>query len=84
MESKKGSMAEIKYILRYLPMFYDELESIAVYIAEKLLNPQAAQEYSFILADFSENAVSVNPFNTYIGRKLPVGIAACFFAIKLL
>ena len=29
-------MADTKYILRYLPLFYEELEEKVVYIAEKL------------------------------------------------
>lgn len=37
-------MADTKYILRYLPLFYEELEEKVVYIAEKLKNPQAAKE----------------------------------------
>lgn len=35
-------MNNVKYELRYLPLFYEELEEKAVYIAEKLMNPQAA------------------------------------------
>ena len=35
-------MADTKYILRYLPLFYKELEEKVVYIAETLKNPQAA------------------------------------------
>ena len=31
-------MADTKYILRYLPLFYDDLEEKVVYIAEKLHN----------------------------------------------
>ncbi|WP_418751109.1 hypothetical protein [Frisingicoccus sp.] len=37
-------MADTKYILRYLPLFYEELEEKVVYIAEKLMNPQAAND----------------------------------------
>lgn len=29
-------MADIKYRLKYLPLFYEELEQKVVYIAEKL------------------------------------------------
>ncbi len=32
-------MADTKYILRYLPIFYEELEEKVVYIAETLKNP---------------------------------------------
>ena len=37
-------MDNVKYELRYLPLFYEELEEKAVYIAEKLMNPQAAND----------------------------------------
>jgi hypothetical protein len=32
------------YAIRYLPLFYDDLEINALYIAEELNNPQAAIE----------------------------------------
>jgi len=37
-------MAETKYKLRYLPMFYEDLKSKVSYIANNLQNPQAANE----------------------------------------
>ena len=37
-------MAEAKYKLRYLPLFYEDLEQKVVYIAEKLKNPKAAND----------------------------------------
>ena len=37
-------MAEKKYILRYLPLFYEDLDSKTTYISEKLMNPQAAND----------------------------------------
>ena len=46
-------MADTKYILRYLPLFYEELEEKVVYIAEKLKNPQAAND----LLDSVESAI---------------------------
>lgn len=46
-------MADAKYTLRYLPLFYEELEEKAVYIAEKLQNPQAAND----LLNVVENAI---------------------------
>lgn len=46
-------MADTKYILRYLPLFYEELEEKVVYIAEKLMNPQAAND----LLDMVETAI---------------------------
>ena len=35
-------MDKVKYRLRYLPLFYEDLEQKVVYITEKLQNPQAA------------------------------------------
>lgn len=35
-------MADTKYILRYLPLFYEDLEEKVAYIVETLKNPQAA------------------------------------------
>lgn len=46
-------MAETTYVLRYLPLFYDDLEEKLVYIAEKLMNPEAANE----LLDAVETAI---------------------------
>ena len=46
-------MADINYVLQYLPSFYEDLENHTVYIAEKLQNPQAANE----LIDAVENAI---------------------------
>ena len=46
-------MADTKYKLRYLPLFYEDLEQKVVYIAEKLQNPQAANE----LIDAVEKAI---------------------------
>lgn len=37
-------MSDSKYVLRYLPKFYEDLENKTMYIAEKLQNPQAAHE----------------------------------------
>ena len=46
-------MADTKYRLRYLPLFYEELEQKVVYIAETLQNPQAAND----LIDAVEKAI---------------------------
>jgi hypothetical protein len=46
-------MSSKKYRLRYLPTFYDELEEKVTYIAEKLKNPQAAND----LLDKVEKAI---------------------------
>ncbi|MBD5455662.1 MAG: type II toxin-antitoxin system RelE/ParE family toxin [Lachnospiraceae bacterium] len=37
-------MINKKYRLRYLPLFYEELNEKIMYIAEKLKNPQAAND----------------------------------------
>ena len=46
-------MADTKYILRYLPLFYEELEEKVIYIAETLKNPQAAND----LLDLVESVI---------------------------
>ena len=46
-------MAYTKYILRYLPLFYEELEEKVIYIAETLKNPQAAND----LLDLVESVI---------------------------
>lgn len=46
-------MNNSKYDLRYLPLFYEDLENKATYIAEKLQNPQAAND----LIDAVEKAI---------------------------
>ena len=46
-------MADTKYKLRYLPLFYEDLEQKVVYIVEELHNQQAANE----LLDAVENAI---------------------------
>ena len=46
-------MADPKYKLQYLPLFYQDLEQNAVYIAEKLQNEKAAND----LIDAVENAI---------------------------
>lgn len=58
------------YRLRYLPLFYEELEEKAVYIAEKLQNPQAANK----LIDSVEQAIqerlpSAESFEKYHSMK---------------
>lgn len=68
-------MADTKYILRYLPLFYEELEEKAVYIAETLKNPKAAND----LLDLVEaavlkrlqNAEAFEPYHSLKERKYP-------------
>ena len=68
-------MADTKYILRYLPLFYEELEEKVVYIAETLKNPQAANN----LLDLVESAIlerlpnaeSFEPYHSLKERRYP-------------
>jgi hypothetical protein len=46
-------MADRKYKLRYLPLFYEDLEQKVVYIAENLQNPKTAND----LIDAVEKAI---------------------------
>ena len=46
-------MANTKYKLRYLPLFYEDLEQKVVYIEERLHNPKAAND----LIDEVESAI---------------------------
>ena len=46
-------MGDTNYKLRYLPLFYRDLEEKIVYIAETLRNPQAAND----LLNDVENAI---------------------------
>lgn len=46
-------MVDRKYKLRYLPLFYEDLEQKVVYIMESLQNPQAAND----LIDAVEKAI---------------------------
>ncbi len=46
-------MADIEYELRYLPLFYEDLEQKIVYIAEQLHNEKAAND----LLNAVENAI---------------------------
>lgn len=36
-------MLDQKYTLSYLPLFYEELESAVLYVANRLGNPKAAE-----------------------------------------
>lgn len=46
-------MPKVKYDLRYLPLFYEELDRDVSYIAIKLKNPDAAND----LLDDVESAI---------------------------
>ena len=66
-------MYDKKYRLRYLPLFYEELDEKITYIAEKLKNPKAASD----LLDKVEKAIldrlpvaeSFEPYHSIRERK---------------
>lgn len=63
-------MANTEYTLRYLPLFYNDLEEIIIYIAEVLGNIDAANE----LLDAVEKAIekrlpNAEVFEPYYSRK---------------
>lgn len=68
-------MAEGKYKLRYLPLFYEDLSQKLRYIREELENPQAADN----LLELVEEAIlkrvpvaeSFEPFHSLKERKYP-------------
>ena len=68
-------MDKVKYKLRYLSLFYEDLEQKVVYIAEKLQNPQAAND----LIDDVEQAIlerqpvaeAFEPYHSIRERKYP-------------
>ncbi len=68
-------MDNVKYELRYLPLFYEELEEKAVYIAEKLMNPQAANDLldavEKAILERLPNAESFEPYHSLKERKYP-------------
>ena len=68
-------MVDTKYILRYLPLFYEELEEKAVYIAETLKNPQAANDLlnsvESAILERLPNAESFEPYRSLKERRYP-------------
>ena len=64
-----------KYELKYLPLFYDDLERIIRYIIDKLKNPQAAEELlgniEKAILERSDCAESFEPYPTTRKRELP-------------
>ena len=68
-------MADTKYILRYLPLFYEELEEKVVYIAETLKNPQAANDLldlvESVILERLPNAESFEPYRSLKERRYP-------------
>ncbi len=68
-------MVDTKYKLRYLPLFYEDLEQKVVYIAEKLHNEKAAND----LIDAVEKAIlerlpvaeAFEPYHSLKERRYP-------------
>lgn len=68
-------MADTRYTLRYLPLFYEDLERKVIYIAEKLKNAKAAND----LIDAVEKAIlerqpvaeAFEPYYSMKERKYP-------------
>lgn len=68
-------MADTKYTLRYLPLFYEDLEQKVIYIAGKLKNAKAAND----LIDAVEKAIlerqpvaeAFEPYYSMKERKYP-------------
>ena len=68
-------MADVKYKLRYLPLFYEDFENAVAYIADQLMNPKAAND----LVDAVEKAIlerlpvaeSFEPYRSIRDRKYP-------------
>ena len=68
-------MADANYTLRYLPLFYEDIEDKVVYIAEKLQNSQAANTLldavEKAILDRLPNAESFEPYFSLKYRKYP-------------
>ena len=66
-------MVDTKYILRYLPLFYEELEEKVVYIAETLKNPQAdlLNSVESAILERLPNAESFEPYRSLKERRYP-------------
>ena len=68
-------MANIKYKLRYLPLFYKDLEEKIVYIAEELHNEKAANdlldEVEAAILERQSVAESFEPYRSLRERRYP-------------
>ena len=68
-------MTDSNYVLRYLPSFYEDLEKKAMYIAEKLHNPQAANELidsvEKAILDRTRNAEAFEKYHSINERRYP-------------
>ena len=70
-----GQMANTKYKLRYLPLFYKDLEEKIVYIAEELHNEKAANdlldEVEAAILERQPVAESFEPYRSLRERRYP-------------
>ncbi|MBO5088306.1 MAG: type II toxin-antitoxin system RelE/ParE family toxin [Lachnospiraceae bacterium] len=68
-------MADMAYVIRYLPKFYEDLENVATYIAETLNNPQAANNLldrvESAILERQPNAESFEPYYSVKERRYP-------------
>ena len=68
-------MDKVKYRLRYLPLFYEDLEQKVVYITEKLQNPQAANNLidavELAILERQPVAEAFEPYHSIRERKYP-------------
>lgn len=68
-------MIDKKYVLRYLPLFFNELEEKCVYISSKLENPKAANDLldavERAILERLPNAESFEPYHSSKERKYP-------------
>jgi len=68
-------MASIKYKLRYLPLFYEDLEEKIVYIAEILHNEKAAndllEDVETAILERQPVAESFEPYHSLKERRYP-------------
>ena len=68
-------MSNIRYKLRYLPLFYNDLEEKIVYIAEKLHNEKAANdlldEVEAAILERQPVAESFEPYRSLSERHYP-------------
>ena len=68
-------MSDKQYELRYLPLFYEDLEEKVIYIAEKLQNPQAANglidAVEKAILERLPNAEAFEPYHSMWERQYP-------------
>ena len=68
-------MSDTQYKLRYLPLFYEDLEQKVVYIAEKLHNQKAANDLLDAVEDAILERLSVaeafEPYHSMKERRYP-------------